>query len=283
MSGKRVLLTGATNGIGEVTAVELAKAGAKLTLVARSQQKAEATLQKIRAVAPDADVEFLYADLCVMKEVRRVAQEFKAKHQRLDVLINNAGATFSNRESTPDGYEMTFALNHLSYFLLTRELVEVLKASAPARVVSVASEGHRLGRIDFDDLQAGKGSYKGVFVYSTSKLANILFSNELARRLSGTGVTSNAVHPGVVNTGFARNTPGWFNVVIRAFSAFMLSPEKGARTTLHVATAPELGDVTGSYFARQKLKRPARAAQDEAAAKRLWEASEALVNQALAR
>lgn len=281
MNGKRVLITGATNGIGEVTAVELAKAGADLTLVARSKDKADATLAKLRTAAPNANVEFLFGDLSVMSEVQRVANEFKRKHQRLHVLVNNAGATFSSRQVTSDGFEMTFALNHLGYFLLTRELLDVLKASAPARVVSVASEGHRLGRVDFDDLNSEKGSYKGVFVYSTSKLANILFANELARLLEGTGVTSNSVHPGVVNTGFAKNTPGWFNVAAKAISMFMLSAEKGAQTTLHVATAPELKDVTGKYFAKSRLKRPAGHALDAEVAKRLWAVSEELVNKAL--
>lgn len=276
MSGKRVLLTGATNGIGEVTAIELAKLGADLTLVARSKDKASATEQRIKAAAPNARVEFLFADLSVMSEVRRVASEFKARHSRLDVLINNAGATFSSRSVTSDGFEMTFALNHLGYFVLTTELLDVLKASAPSRVVSVASAGHKLGSINFDDLQSERW-YEGVRAYSNSKLANILFSNELARRLQGTGVTSNAVHPGAVKTGFGKNTPGWFKLAVQLATPFLISAEKGARTTLYVATAPELEGVTGKYFAKQKEKRPARHALDAEVARRLWEETYKLV------
>lgn len=276
MTGKRVLLTGSTNGIGEVTAIELAKMGAELTLVARSKEKADATLQKIKAAAPTANVEFLFGDLSLIADVRRVASEYKARHKKLHVLINNAGATFSKRELTKEGHEMTFALNHLGYFVLTTELLDLLKASAPARVVSLASEGHRMGKINFDDLESAR-RYDGVFVYSTSKLMNVLFSFELARRLEGTGVTSNAVHPGVVNTGFGKNTPGWFSVVVKTFSPFFLSAEKGALTTLHVATSPDVEKVTGKYFAKSREKKPSKAALDAEAAKRLWEVTEKIV------
>ncbi|MFL5320431.1 MAG: SDR family oxidoreductase [Myxococcaceae bacterium] len=276
MEGKVALVTGATGGIGRITARELAKAGADLTIVARSKDKAAETLAEINAAAPNAKVDVIYADLSEIAQVRAAAAEFKKKHDRLHLLVNNAGAVNMERHVTKDGFELTFAVNHLAYFVLTNELLDLLKASAPARIVSVASDGHRIGKIDFDDLQ-GEKAFGGMKAYTQSKLANILWSNELARRLQGTGVTSNSVHPGVVATGFGRNSPGFFNFLVKLGSIFMITPEKGARTTLHVATSPDVGNTTGAYWAKRKPSRPAKQALDEAVGKRLWEVSEQLV------
>jgi NAD(P)-dependent dehydrogenase (short-subunit alcohol dehydrogenase family) len=273
MQGKLVLITGATRGIGRVAAIELARLGADLVLVARDPARAEETRAAIAAQAPASKVEVILADLSSQAEVRRVAAEFKQRHARLDVLINNAGGTFATRRVTVDGLEHTFAVNHLAYFTLTNLLLDELKASAPSRVVSVASGAHAWGALDFDDLQTEKHHYIGMRVYCNTKLMNILFTRELARRLEGAGVTANCVHPGAVHTGFGRNDPGWFRLGVKIWTPFMISAEKGARVMVWAASAPEIAGTSGKYFFKNHEARSSRAARDDETAARLWEVS----------
>jgi NAD(P)-dependent dehydrogenase (short-subunit alcohol dehydrogenase family) len=279
MAGKVVLVTGATAGIGAVTARELARKGATVCIVGRSREKCEATVAQIRGTTGSAAVEFLLADLSSQAEVRRLAAEFPARYPRLDVLVNNAGGMFLTRQESVDGIEMTLALNHLAYFLLTNLLLDLLKASAPARVVSVSSDAHRMVRgFDFEDPQRRK-RYRGFAVYGESKLANVLFSSELARRLAGTGVTSNALHPGFVASNFF-SAPGMRPLLGRlmglASRVFAISPEEGAKTSIYLASAPEVANITGGYFERSKPAEPSPAARDAEAARRLWQLSEEL-------
>jgi NAD(P)-dependent dehydrogenase (short-subunit alcohol dehydrogenase family) len=279
LSGKKILVTGATSGIGEVTAIELARMGAHVGIVARSPERAEATLAKLRAAAPGSTPELYLADLSVLREVTRVGAEYKARHGTLDVLVNNAGALHLERKVTADGLEMTFAVNHMAYFVLTNALREVLTATPGARVVSVASDAHRAGRVDFDDL-SGERAYAqvggGWKVYGTSKLMNILWAAELARRLDGTGVTSNSLHPGVVATGFARNEGGIIAKITGFFSFMLTTPDDGARTTVHLASSPSVATTTGLYFKDCKPKTPLTRARDAEVARRLWDISEAI-------
>lgn len=277
LHGKVCLLTGATNGIGRAAADALARSGMTLVVVGRDRVRTEATVKEIREASGNPRVEALCADLSLRSEVRRLAAEFRAAHPRLDILVNNAGAVFTRREVTAEGTEKTLALNHLAYFLLARELGDLLVASAPARVVNVASEAHRGMRLDFADLESRKG-YTGLGVYGKTKLMNILFTAELARRLAGTGVTANALHPGVVATGFGRNTPGLFRTLVGIAQPFMLTPEKGAETVTYLATSPEVEGVSGKYFEKCREVRPSPAARDPEAARRLWELSERLVS-----
>jgi NAD(P)-dependent dehydrogenase (short-subunit alcohol dehydrogenase family) len=211
-----------------------------------------------------------------MAQVRQLADEFKAKYNRLDVLVNNAGAVFSQRRETDDGYEMTFALNHLNYFLLTNLLLDLLKASAPSRIINVSSDAHRMTRgLNFDDLQRKRHyNLMGFGAYSDSKLANVLFTYELARRLHGTAVTANAVHPGSVATGFAHNTPGLLDQLMNIVHRFSLTPEEGARTMIYLASSPAVEGVGGKYFDKSKAVQSSQVSYDEEAARRLWEISE---------
>jgi retinol dehydrogenase-12 len=268
------VLTGATNGIGEAAAIALAKQGAHLVLVGRDAARGEASLARVQA-AGDTNATFLRADLSSMAEVRRLADQLRAL-PRIDVLVNNAGAVFMERLTTADGFERTLALNHLAYFLLTELLLDKIKASAPARIVNVASDAHQGGKLDFDDLQAEK-HFSGFGAYANSKLCNILFTRELARRLQGTGVTANVLHPGTVATGFGRNNRGVFGVVIRMLGPFLRSPEKGAATIVYLAADPAVDGVSGQYFADCRPRTPARLAQDDADATKLWSVSEKLV------
>jgi retinol dehydrogenase 12 len=281
LEGKTCLVTGATSGIGEVTARELARMGARVVFTSRDAAKADALKSEILRDVPSAQLEVLRVDLSLMRAVREAATEYRRRFRRLDILVNNAGAIFWKREQTGEGLERTFATNHLAYFLLTRELLDLLKASAPSRVVNVGSNAHRRGRIHFDDLQLQRG-YTAWGAYGQSKLANILFTRELARRLQGTGVTANAVHPGVVATAFGRSGSALMDFVYRLAAPFLLSAEKGAQTTLYVATAPELETHSGGYFARSMQATPSLAAQDEQSAKRLWEESERILERVLA-
>jgi retinol dehydrogenase-12 len=277
MSGKTCLVTGATSGIGEVAALELARKGANVVLVGRSRPKAEATADRIRREAGSPSVEYLLADLSSQSEIRRLADEVKARYPRLDVLVNNAGAMFSPRRETVDGIEMTFALNHLAYFLLTNLLIDTLKASGPSRVVNVASDAHRMvSGIDFDDIQAKK-AYKPFRVYGQSKLANILFTRELARRLEGSGVTANSLHPGFVATNFTTGEGWLFWGFQQAARVLAITPERGAETTIFLASSPEVEGVSGRYFAKCKEARPTPAARDDEAARRLWDLSERMI------
>ncbi len=273
---KVCLLTGATRGIGRAAADMLARTGLTLVLVGRDKARVEETVREVRAATGQGAVEGLVADLSLRSEVRRLASEVRARYPRLDILVNNAGAIFTRREETSEGTEKTLALNHLGYFLLTLELLDVLKTSAPSRVVNVASEAHRGTRFDLDDLESRK-DYSGLRVYGQSKLMNILFTAELARRLAGTGVTVNSLHPGVVATGFGQNTPGLFKALVRLGAPFMTTPQKGAETLVYLATSQEVEGVTGKYFTKSREARPSPRARDPEMARKLWEASERLV------
>ncbi len=274
--GKTAVVTGASSGIGLHTAVGLARLGASVALVARDRTKGDAALAEVRAASAGGTASLFLADLGSRAEVRRLAGELLSAVPRLDVLVNNAGAINAARKLSADGYELTFAVNHLAPFLLTSLLLPRLRASAPARVVTVSSEAHRVGPLDFDDLQAERG-YSAMKVYGRSKLANVLFSNELARREDAAKVTSNSLHPGVVATGFGQNDPGWFRPLVTLGRPFLRTPEKGARTSVFVASDPRLVGVTGRYFMDSREATPARFALDDAAEKRLWEVSEKLV------
>lgn len=267
MQGKTVLVTGATNGIGKVAARTLVSFGARVVIVGRNASKTAEVAREIGAAS------FIVGDLSVLSEVRRTASEFLAREGQLDVLLNNAGAVVSKRQETPEGIEMTFALNHLNYFLLTQELLPLLTATPAARVVSVASAAHASGKMRWDDLEFRRG-YSSWQAYSQSKLANILFTRELSRRLAGTGVTANSLHPGFVNTGFGHNNGGMMSRVIGLLKPFTVTEEKGAQTSIYLAASPEVAGVSGRYFADQKEVRPAPQALDDAAAARLWAVSE---------
>lgn len=272
MKGKTCLVTGATSGIGKETALGLARKGAAVVLAARDRARGEAARAEIVKRSGNAGVSFLVADFASLAEVRRLAAEVRSTHPALHVLVNNAGVMLRKRSVTRDGFETTFAVNHLAPFLLTNLLLDLLKAGAPARIVNVASEAHRSGALGFDDLQSERG-FDGYRVYGTSKLANVLFTSELARRLDGTGVTVNALHPGVVATGIVRDFPA---LVRGGWGLFTMSAGKGARTSLYLATSPEVEGMTGKYFDECAEVRPSRAACDEAAARKLWEVSERL-------
>ena len=270
------LITGATSGIGEVTARELARRGMHVIIVGRSAERVAATVARIKQ-ATGVDVETLIADLSSQAGVRSVAETFLQRYQRLDVLINNAGGFFASRQVSADGIELTWALNHMSYFLLTNLLTDILRASAPARVVNVSSDAHRSGVMRWDDLQFTR-SYNGWAAYAQSKLANILFSNELARRLEGTGVTSNALHPGFVATRFAHNNGIiWGGLMALMQRLFGITPEEGAQTSIYLATASEVATISGRYFVKSRETSPAPQAQDMAAAARLWEITERMI------
>jgi retinol dehydrogenase-12 len=275
MDGKVCIVTGATAGIGLVAASELARRGARVIGVGRSQERCGEAARLIRDQTNGASVEYLVADLSSQSEIRRLAQGVKASTGRLDVLLNNAGGIYLERQETTDGIERTFALNHLAYFLLTNLLLDLLKASAPARIINVSSAAHKGSKINFDDLQ-GKTRYSGWRAYQQSKLANILFTRELARRLSGTGVTVNALHPGFVNTKIFR-AEGFIGWLLRRSADLMaISPDEGAKTSVYLATSPEVENVTGKYFVKQHIAPSSAASQDDAAARRLWEVSEKL-------
>jgi NAD(P)-dependent dehydrogenase (short-subunit alcohol dehydrogenase family) len=272
MQGKRVLVTGATNGVGRAAARELARLGAEAWIVARDRRRGEATLDELRRAGGDGHALFV-ADLSSQDEIRRLAGEVRARTDRLDVLLNNARAIHLERQLSPDGIELTFARNHLGYFLLTAQLLPLLRGARPSRIVNVSSEAHRRARIDFDDLQGDRG-HSGCKAYGQSKLANVLLTRELARRLEGTGVTANALHPGVVATGFGRNHRGLAGALFALAAPLRISPEKGARTSVHLAASPEAAGVTGRHFASSRERAPTAAALDDAVARRLWEVSE---------
>jgi retinol dehydrogenase-12 len=275
--GKTVLVTGANTGIGLETAAALAEMGASVVLTARDETKGQSAVAEIRQRQPNADVHAGLVDFSRLDDVRRFAGEFSSRHEKLHVLVNNAGAMLSERSTTPDGLETTFQVNHLGPFLLTSLLLDKLKASAPARIVNVASTAHRGGSLDFDDLQSENG-YNGMRVYGTSKLCNILFTRELARRLEGTGVTANSLHPGTVRTGFGQDgdSKGFMRFGLALIRPFILSPARGAKTQIHLASSPAVEGKTGLYWSRSRPSRPTKVAQDDEAARRLWEVSEKL-------
>ena len=276
MAGRTVLVTGGSGGIGKATALALAAMGAQLAITGRDRGRAEDAAHEIRT-AGGGQVDVFVADLSSQSEVRRLADEILQTLPRIHVLVNNVGGYWNTRHVTADGLERTFALNHLAPFLLTTLLLDRLKQSAPSRVVTVASHAQAMGRMDFDDLQ-GERSYSGARAYNQSKLANVLFTYELARRLQATSVTANALHPGVVRTSFGAEDPA---VVQRLFIPFLLhfmkDPAQGAATSIHLASAPHLEHVTGCYFANSKPKRSSERSYDKAAATRLWRVSADLV------
>lgn len=278
MRGKRVLITGANSGIGKAAATEIARLGAKVAITSRDPRRGEAARREIAVASGNPEVELLLADFASLAEVRRLGEEAAARYPRIDVLINNAGLMLSERSVTSDGFETTFQVNHLAPFLLTCILLPKLAASAPARIVVVASDAHkRGGALDFDDLQSERG-YFGFGVYGRSKLANVLFTRELARRIAGSGVTVNCMHPGVVSTGFAADgdASALFSMLMKVARPFMLTPEKGADTVVHLATSPEVEGVSDGYFTKRRQRSPGKHALDDAAARRLWEASVAM-------
>jgi len=275
MQGKTVVATGATSGIGAIAVLELARMGARIVFIARDAKRAEATLAKLEEAAPGRGHRAHIADLSLVAATRRIGDEIAASEPRVDVLINNAGAIFSDRRVTAEGLELTFALNHMAYFTLTGCLRDRLVGSAPARVVSTSSSAHFGAKLDFDDLQCEHG-YNAWKAYNRSKLANILFTRELAKRLAGTGVTANCLHPGVVASRFADAAGGWTGRVFPLLKRFMISPAKGADTIVYLASSSDVAKVSGEYFAKRKIAARSRAARDDAAAARLWEMSEAL-------
>jgi NAD(P)-dependent dehydrogenase (short-subunit alcohol dehydrogenase family) len=275
MKGKSVVMTGGTSGIGEVAAVELAKMGARVILIARDKVRAKVTLARLHATAPGLAHSVHYADLTRISEMKRVAAEIVSHEPRIDVLINNAGAIFASRRLTEDGLECTFALDHMAYFVVTNELRERLVASAPARIVNTASIAHQGASLDFDDLQSAK-NFGAMKAYSRSKLCNILFTRELARRLEGTGVTANCLHPGFVATRIGDESGGVISRFAWIAKLFAISPENGAQTIVYLASSPRVAETTGEYFYRCRPFAPSPAAQDDKAALLLWEQSEAL-------
>jgi retinol dehydrogenase 14 len=278
MDEKVCLITGATSGIGKATAMGLANMGASVVMVGRDQGRGEAALAEIKEGSANTSVDLMLADLSSQEEIRRLAGEFKEVYPRLDVLINNAGLFRSERITTADGLETTFAVNHLASFLLTNLLLDGLEISAPSRIVNVSSGDHASGTIDFDDLQAEKG-YKGAKAYSQSKLANVLFTYELAKRLEGTGVSANCLHPGAgIRTNFGSGVSGVFGVMVRAMGPLMKSPEKGAETSVYLASSPEVEGLSGGYFVKRAEARSSDVSHDERIARRLWEVSAELTN-----
>jgi len=275
MDGKVVVITGGTSGIGQVAAVELARQGARIILIARDRDRAAAALAEIGKAGPGLAHRVVYAELASIASTRKVAAQIADAEARVDVLINNAGALFNKRQLSPDGLEMTFAVNHMAYFVLTEGLRRTLAASAPARIVSTASGAHRGATLDFDDLQAER-SYSGFAVYGRSKLCNILWTRELARRLDGSGVTANSLHPGFVATRFGDNSGGIAQMLMPLARLGAISPQKGAETIVYLASSPEVAGATGLYYYQCKPDTPSAAAQDDAAAARLWAESERL-------
>lgn len=274
MGGKVALVTGGTSGIGKATAMALAAMGADVVVAGRDRERGERAAAEIRAQT-GARVDLALADLASQAGVRELAEGFEGRYDRLDVLVNNAGLVQSTRTESPDGLETTLATNHLAPFLLTNLLLDTLKESAPSRVVTVSSEAERWGNIDFDDLQSKK-KYRGFPVYGMTKLANIMFTYELAERLEGTGVTATCMHPGAVNTRFGTNNLGPMTLLFRAFKPFMRTPEQGADTVIWLASSPEVEGVSGRYYADRKVIEPKKIANDPAARRRLWEESERL-------
>ena len=274
MIGKRVLITGANTGIGKWTAIGLAELGASVVLHARSAEKGGAAQDEVKRRSGRSDVDLLLADFSSLADVRRLAAEVLERYPRLDVLVNNAGLIAGRRQESVDGYELTFAVNHLAPFLLTNLLLDRVVASAPARIVNVASRAHARAGLDWADLDVRNG-YQSMDVYSRSKLATLLFTRELARRLEGTGVTANCLHPGVVRSDFGSggDLGGVMGVGWAVMQPFLLSPKQGADTSIYLASSPEVANVSGEYFDRRRVARTSTRASDMEAAARLWRVS----------
>ena len=272
LSEKIIMVTGANSGIGKEAALQLATQGAHVVMVCRNRERGEPALAQIKAKSGNAAVELMTADFESQQQIRALAETYKETHDRLDVLVNNAGLYLSTRRETEDGIEATWAVNHLGPFLLTNLLLDVIKASAPARIVTVSSDAHRAGTINFDDLGM-EAQYRWLAAYAQSKLANVLFTYELARRLDGTGVTATCMHPGTVSTGIWNRNKNVLNYFLRLFKPFFLSARKSAESVVRLAVDPDVDGVTGRYFDRMKEARSVRASYDEDLAARLWAVS----------
>lgn len=280
MDGKVCMVTGATSGIGQVTALELAKMGAIVVAMGRNPQKGVKTVEMIKRHSASETVAFLEADLSSQQSIRELVQTFTRQYDHLHVLVNNAGAVYGKRETSVDEIEMTFALDHLGPFLLTELLLPLLKSSAPARIVTVSSRVHATGHINFDDLQ-GEKHYASFRAYGQAKLANVLFTYELARRLQGTGVTANCVAPGIVATNFGANNGGPMAFFSRATHFIARTPEKGAETSIYLASSPLVEGVTGKYFFDRVEKKSSKESYDAAIAQQLWEVSTQMTSSAI--
>jgi len=275
MKGKTVVITGGTSGIGEVAAETLAQMGARIVLVARNKSRAEVTLARLSRSRPGVAHSVYFADLTRLTEMKRATAEIANREPPIDILINNAGAMFGTRRLTEDGLEYTSALNHMSYFVVTEGLRERLFASGAARIINTASAAHQGATLDFDDLQSAK-SFRALRAYSCSKPCNILFTRELARRLHGTGMTANCLHPGFVATRFADQSGGLISRVARLAKFFAISPAEGAKTIIYLASSPKVANVTGKYFYKCRPTAPSALALDDRAALALWQRSAAL-------
>ncbi|MGA3301703.1 MAG: SDR family oxidoreductase [Methylovirgula sp.] len=272
MQGKTIVVTGGTSGIGEVAALTLAAQGARIVLVAREKARGEATLRRLEESGTGRGHQIHYGDLAQLSEMKRVAAEIATAEPKIDVLINNAGAMFANRELTKDGFERTFALNHLSYFVMTAGLRASLLAAPAARIVNTSSDAHKTAHFDIDDLQTAK-NYKSFEAYSRSKLANILFTRELAHRLKGTSLTTNCLHPGFVATRFGDEAGGLIAHIIGFGKLLAISPEEGAKTIIYLATSPEVATTSGGYFYKSRQARPTAAGRNDELARALWQKS----------
>jgi retinol dehydrogenase 12 len=275
LQGKIFLVTGATEGIGKAAALHFAKRGAELVIVGRNKEKSEQVLAELARHSSQNKISLLLGDMSSLADIRKVAAQFKEKHDRLDVLVNNAGAVFSDKKLSTDGYEMTFALNHLGYFLLTQELLPLLEKTPGSRLISTSSGAHATGKIDTSFIAKREGKGAGFSAYADSKLANILFTRELSRRAKG--VIVNCFHPGFVYTGFGQNNTGLMAKLIKfGASRFARTPEKGAETLIWLATAPEAAKLQGEYCYDCKPIKTAKRAKDDIAAQALWDLSEKL-------
>jgi NAD(P)-dependent dehydrogenase (short-subunit alcohol dehydrogenase family) len=272
MTGKTCMITGATSGIGKATALELARRGAVVIMVSRNTERCAQAVDFIRQETGNLDVDFMVADLSSQAEIRRLAQGIHDQYSRLDVLVNNVGGMFLRRKESVDGIEMTFALNHLSYFLLTNLLLDLLRDSKPARIVNVSSNGHYGKLLNFDDLQF-KHRYQGLKAYGCSKMANVFFTYELARRLEDSGITVNALHPGFVATNIAKDNGFYVKLIYPILERRMITPEEGAQTSIYLASSPDVEGMTGKFFVKKKAVKSDLASYDEAAQKRLWKIS----------
>jgi NAD(P)-dependent dehydrogenase (short-subunit alcohol dehydrogenase family) len=276
MQGKRVLITGANSGIGKEAAVALAAQGAQIVMLCRSRQRAEAALAEIIQRSGNDQIEIVLADFASLASVAQAAETINQRYQRIDVLLNNAGAYFSTRETSQDGYEMTFAVNHLAPFLLTKLLLPTLEASTPARIINVSSDAHRFTGMNFKQLH-NPSRYQGLIVYSRSKLANVLFTYALAEQLKDRNITVNALHPGVIASNFAAGGSDVFAFIIESVRRFMITPEQGAQTSIYLASSPEVAQTTGKYFEKSKERRSSAASYDRASQQQLWQLSEELI------
>ncbi len=277
MKNKIVLITGATSGVGKETARALLNMDAGVVMLVRNMEKAEAVKKELMASTGSAKISIVNCDLADLKKVRDAASEVLQKFERVDVLINNAGGIFANKNLSAQAYEMTFAMNHLGHFQLTKNLLDIIKNTPGGRIINLSSEAHRSGKLDFDDLMQEKGKYSSFKAYSNAKLANLYFTYELASRLETSGIAVNAVHPGVVRTGFGSDFKGGLGFLFSLARPFMISPGKGAQTSIYLASSEEAGSITGKYFKNKKPVASSSISYDKEIAKKLWDVSEELI------